>query len=121
VLLAVLGAVLGVRTLVAMSPPGLPLLNAISVNWSVLLFAAGLTATVGIAFRLAPALQAERSNLQQEMRHEGYEWSTGNSRRHAGFRRGTPRASTLYQCRVRSRAPLARLAASAGSCYARQS
>jgi predicted permease len=64
-LLALLGgaagvavASLGVRALVALSPPGLPRLGSVSVHGSVLLFALGLVLATALGFGLFPALQA---------------------------------------------------------------
>lgn len=65
VVLAVLGgglglgvAELGVRALVAVSPPGLPRVDAIRLDASVFLFAAALTSLVGVLVGLVPALGA---------------------------------------------------------------
>ncbi len=76
VLLAVLGgtggifaAVLGVRGLIAISPPGLPRAGAIRVDGSVLIFAAAVTTLIGLAFGLIPALQAARSDPHHELQH----------------------------------------------------
>jgi len=70
VFLALLGGALGVgvaeigvKTLVALSPVNLPRLSAIEVNSTVLLFTFGVTALVGIAFGLVPALVGARSDL----------------------------------------------------------
>jgi putative ABC transport system permease protein len=70
-LLAVLGgalglgvAELGVRALVALSPAGLPRLEAIRVDTAVLIFAFGLSAVIGIAVGLVPALQASTPGLR---------------------------------------------------------
>jgi predicted permease len=74
VLLAVAGglagvalAILGVRGLIALSPPGLPRAGAIRVDAIVLIFAAAVTTIVGLAFGLMPALQAARNNPHQEL------------------------------------------------------
>ena len=74
VLLAAMGglvgmavAILGVRALVALSPPGLPRVGAIGVDGT--LFALGLCVTtlVGLAFGLIPALQAARNDPQPDL------------------------------------------------------
>jgi putative ABC transport system permease protein len=57
-------AAIGVRVLVAVSPPGLPRLDAIEVNAAVLAFGLALTTVVGVLFGLAPALYASRSDLR---------------------------------------------------------
>src|SRR5262249_34875790 len=65
VLLAVIGgivgiavAALGVRALVALSPPGLPRVSAIGVDAPVLAFAVAVTTLIGVAIGLVPAIQA---------------------------------------------------------------
>jgi putative ABC transport system permease protein len=70
-LLAVLGGVLGlvvaevgVRALVALSPAGLPRLDAIRVDTAVLAFACVLSAMVGIGVGVVPALQAATPALR---------------------------------------------------------
>jgi putative ABC transport system permease protein len=57
-------AELGVRALVALSPPGLPRVNAITVDGAVYGFALGMTALVGLAVGMIPALQTNRGDLQ---------------------------------------------------------
>jgi putative ABC transport system permease protein len=78
-LLAAIGGVLGmiiaeigIRALVALSPPGLPRVNAISVDSSVFLFGLTLTTIVGLIVGLIPAIQSSHSDphsaLQQRSR-----------------------------------------------------
>ena len=74
-LLATIGGVLGlaaalfgVRALIALSPPQLPRLDAIQVNGPVLAFALSITAIVGVAFGLAPAIYAARGDLYLGLR-----------------------------------------------------
>ena len=69
-LLAVIGgalgvaiAELGVGALVALSPPGLPRVNAITVDGAVFGFALGITTLIGLAVGLVPALQTNRREL----------------------------------------------------------
>ena len=69
-LLALLGgasgmllANLGVRALVALSPPGLPRVNAIVVNTRVLVFTFGITTLIGLIVGLIPAVYASRNDL----------------------------------------------------------
>ena len=69
-LLAIIGGVLGmtvaqfgVRALVALSPPGLPRVDAIRLDGTVLAFAIGVTTLVGLVVGLIPALDASRSDL----------------------------------------------------------
>jgi len=70
-LLAVLGgalgmglAALGVRALVALSPPGLPRVSAIRLDSAVFAFGFAVSTLVGVAFGLLPAFQASRCDLQ---------------------------------------------------------
>ncbi len=70
-LLAVIGgaagmavAAIGVRALVALSPPGLPRVGAIAVDASVLVFNLALTTLVGLLFGLVPALRTAQNDLQ---------------------------------------------------------
>jgi len=69
-LLAILGGALGmvvtqagIRLLVALSPPGLPRVNAIRVDGAVFAFAFGVTVIIGLAVGLIPALHTSRSQL----------------------------------------------------------
>lgn len=78
VVLALLGGVLGlglaqigVRFLVALSPPGPPRVDAIRLDTRVFVFALALTALVGVLVGLVPAagaLQSERTGLQHGSR-----------------------------------------------------
>ncbi len=95
-LLATLGGVvgmavawLGVRALVAASPANLPRLSAIAVDGSVFAFGFGLTTLVGLAFGLAPALQAAGRDPP-----EGLQWTT---RRTVGGHRRTRRALVIAE------------------------
>jgi putative ABC transport system permease protein len=56
-------AELGVQVLVAISPPGLPRLGAIRVNGPVFGFASGISAMIGVAVGLIPALGASHDDL----------------------------------------------------------
>ena len=95
-LLAVLGGTLGmaiaaagVRTLVALSPPGLPRLSVIGVDGGVFLFALGVTTLIGLAVGVVPALQASRRELHAELQQ--------NSHRTAGGRQWTRRALVVAE------------------------
>jgi len=86
-LLAVIGSVvgmavamLGVRALVALSPPGLPRVGAIRVDSGVFAFGLGITTLIGVAFGLIPALQAARSDPHRELQ-QGSRRSAGGHRR----------------------------------------
>ena len=88
VLLAVLGGALGlvvaefgVHALVALSPAGLPRLDAIRVDTAVLAFAFALSAAIGIGVGVVPALQASRPALRAGVER--------NSRRSSGDYRRT--------------------------------
>jgi predicted permease len=77
-LLALLGGVvgvgfaaLGVRLLVALSPPGLPRVDAIRVDATVLAFGLAITTLVGLAVGLVPALQAIRHDLHLSLQQSG--------------------------------------------------
>ena len=68
-LLALLGGLCGmavawiaVRALIALSPPGLPRVGAITVDGSVFVFALCVTTVIGLLSGAIPALQAARSN-----------------------------------------------------------
>jgi predicted permease len=57
--------------LLQLIPESLPRLNDISISWSVLLFALGVSVVAGTVFGLAPALQASRLNLTHTLKAEG--------------------------------------------------
>jgi putative ABC transport system permease protein len=61
--LGMLVAQLGVHALLVFSPPELPRANAIGVDATAFAFALGITAVVGVAVGLIPALYAFRGNL----------------------------------------------------------
>ncbi|HTR77153.1 MAG TPA: ABC transporter permease [Gemmatimonadaceae bacterium] len=78
VLLAVVGAALGaalatwlVDAVVAFGPAGLPRIDEIRVDTSVLLFAAGIGLVAGIAFGLAPALHAATAPVGEMLKAGG--------------------------------------------------
>ncbi len=68
----------GVRVLVALIPPGLPVVNAIRVDYFVLFFALVLSGIASFAFGLGPAFLVANSNLQLNLREGGAR--TGESR-----------------------------------------
>jgi putative ABC transport system permease protein len=72
-------AMFGVRALVALSPLGLPRVDAIRVDATVFAFGLGITTLIGLAFGLIPALQAARNDPRQGLQH--------GSRNSAGHRR----------------------------------
>ncbi len=77
-LLSLLGGIAGLailfstrKLLLQMIPATLPRLNDISINWTVLLFALGVSVLAGMFFGLAPALQASRQDPIHVLRQEG--------------------------------------------------
>lgn len=62
--LGIVVAVNGVRALVALSPPGLPRVDAIAVNGPVFAFAFLITTLIGLAVGLIPALHVSRGDLR---------------------------------------------------------
>ncbi len=65
------------RFLAQLVPDSLPRLNALSINWSVLLFASGASLVAGLIFGLAPALHAARPDLTSALKQQG-RGSTGS-------------------------------------------
>ncbi len=61
-------------------PDNLPRLNPISVSWTVLGFALAASVFSGVAFGLAPALQAGRVDLNHVLKQDGY-GSAGSAER----------------------------------------
>lgn len=57
----------GVRGVVALSPPGLPRMNAIRVDGTVFVFALAITTLIGLAVGLIPALHTFRGDLHLDM------------------------------------------------------
>ena len=68
--LGLLAATVGVRALVALSPPELPRVNAIELDTTVFAFALGVSMLIGIAVGLVPGLHASRTDLHSGM-HPG--------------------------------------------------
>jgi putative ABC transport system permease protein len=75
--LGMLVADLGVRGLVALSPPELPRVSAIGVNGAVFAFAFGMTTLIGLLVGLIPALQASRSDPHSGL-HQSSARTTGS-------------------------------------------
>jgi putative ABC transport system permease protein len=89
-LLALLGgvaglavALLGVRALMALSPPELPRAGAIGVNGTVFAFGLGLTTLIGLAFGLLPALQAAHNAPNRDLQRASRR-TAGDHRRARG-------------------------------------
>jgi putative ABC transport system permease protein len=98
-LLAMLGGALGmvvaqigVHALVVLSPPELPRVNAIRVDGTVFEFALGITAVVGLAVGLIPALHAFRGDL-----HVGVQQSSGRT---AGGHQATRRTLVVAEVAI---------------------
>jgi putative ABC transport system permease protein len=70
-LLGLAVAFAGVHVLVALSPPGMPRVQAIGVHGGALLFSTGVSTLIGIAVGLAPAIQAARSDLRSGLQEGG--------------------------------------------------
>jgi predicted permease len=77
-LLSMLGGIAGLailfftrKLLLQIIPATLPRLNDISISWTVLLFALGVSVLAGAFFGLAPALQAARIDPIHVLRQEG--------------------------------------------------
>jgi len=84
-LLALLGgllgigiAELGVRALVALSPPELPRIEAIRVDTPVLVFAFIITTCIGLVVGLVPAMQASRSDPQTNLKQSSHQTAGGH-------------------------------------------
>jgi putative ABC transport system permease protein len=82
-------AVVGVRMLVALSPPGLPRVGAIHIDSAVFGFGLVITTAIGLIVGLLPALQASRSDPQSDLQQ--------SSRTSAGGRQSTRRALAVSQ------------------------
>src|SRR6185312_4958999 len=96
ILLAAIGALLGIgvaagalRALIALSPPGLPQVHAMTIDVTALLFALGFAVLVGIILGLVPAFQLSGEDLNTGMRE--------NSRSAAGTRQWGRRALVVSE------------------------
>jgi len=79
----------GVDALKALSPPGLPRVEAIGVNGAAFMFALGVTTLIGLLVGLVPALHASRNDLRRELQQ--------SSRRTAGGHQLTRRALVVAE------------------------
>ena len=82
-------AIAGLRALVALSPAGLPRRDAIAIDPAALFFAFAVTAIVGIAAGLMPAIHITRDDLQSGLQR--------NSRSSAGGHAWTRRALVVIE------------------------
>jgi predicted permease len=87
VLLSLVGGVLGlaitewgVNAVLAVAPGSVPRIENIGVNASVLLFAFGISITVGIVFGLLPARQSSKTDLQTGLKEGGRGSAAGHQR-----------------------------------------
>ena len=70
----------GSRILLALAPEGLPRLDSLPMDSTVLLFAAGLTLATGVLVGLAPARRLARNQLRSLMNEAGRGSSAGQRR-----------------------------------------
>lgn len=80
---------MGIGTLIALAPPGLPRADAIAMDPTALAFAVGLTTLIGVLVGLTPALGVERADLHGEARRA--------SRRTGGADLATRRALVIAE------------------------
>jgi len=95
-LLAALGGSLGliiadfgVRALVSLSPPELPRVNAIGINFAAFIFGVVITTLVGVAFGIIPAIHASRHDPRSDLQY--------GSRRSAGGHQRTRNALVVVE------------------------
>jgi putative ABC transport system permease protein len=76
--LAVMGGALGLvfawagnRALIALAPPSIPRLDAIGIDWRVVVFTAAVATVTGLAIGLLPAWRASRENAVDALRDAG--------------------------------------------------
>src|SRR5579859_1935587 len=84
-LLAIMGGALGlmitqagIRLLIALSPAGLPRVNAIRLDGTVLAFAFGITAVIGVLVGLIPAFHASRRDLHNALQNNSQRTTDGH-------------------------------------------
>jgi putative ABC transport system permease protein len=78
--LGVLVAENGVRALVALSPPGLPRVDAIAINGPAFIFAVGITTLIGLAVGVMPALQVSRGDLRSGLQRSSRQTAGSHQR-----------------------------------------
>lgn len=76
--LGMIVAALGVRALVALSPGGLPRIDAIRLDGVVFLFGFGITTVIGLVVGLIPALGASRNDLQRTLQQGSRRTASGH-------------------------------------------
>jgi len=84
-LLAIMGGALGlmitqagIRLLIALSPAGLPRVNAIRLDGTVLAFAFAITAVIGVLVGLIPAFHASRRDLHNALQNNSQRTTDGH-------------------------------------------
>ena len=75
--LGLLLAIWGTDMLIALSPSDLPRLDQVGIDGWVLLWTVGISVGTGLAFGLAPALQASRGDLNEPLKEGGRSGSEG--------------------------------------------
>ena len=84
-MLAILGGALGlflaevsIRGLVALSPPELPRLGAISLDTNVFVFALAISTLIGVTVGLIPAVHASRTDVQTALKERSRQSTVGH-------------------------------------------
>ena len=77
-------AIWGTALIISYLPEGIPRINEVSVDGSVLAFTLGATAVTGVLFGMVPALQSWNPNLSETLK-EGQRTSSGNRNRAGRF------------------------------------
>jgi putative ABC transport system permease protein len=83
--LGVAVAEVGVRAVVALSPAGLPRVNAIRVDMTVLVFAVAITTLIGVLIGVIPALHASREDLRVGLQQGSRRTASGQRATRAGL------------------------------------
>jgi putative ABC transport system permease protein len=78
--LGLLLAIAGTRALVALSPPGIPRVESVTIDGGVILFLFAVTALTSIVFGLVPALQSSNVNLTDALKETGRATTEGPRR-----------------------------------------
>jgi putative ABC transport system permease protein len=73
-------AQIGIRALVAMSPPGVPRLEQARLDGFVIMFTIGVAFLCALMFGLAPAMRAARTEIQADLRSAGRSAAAGGVR-----------------------------------------
>jgi putative ABC transport system permease protein len=83
--LGMIVAEVGVRAVVALSPAGLPRVNAIRVDMTVLVFALAITTLIGVVIGVIPALHASREDLRVGLQQGSRRTASGQRTTRAGL------------------------------------